>query len=311
MLSGGLGGIRQNGRVNPDDLTSLLPDVIAAHWALTGVHVDPIGQTDATITADVASDQGQWVATLVPADGGDALFAGTLATAALAGSGVRVGAALTTTDGRTVVDVADGTLALLEPVPGRPLTASADDQALMGDILGRVHRAGLADDETESAFFSWLAPADPGLQAELWVARAVAAALIGYKDAEASLTFGYVHCDPSPGTFRIDADGTAGLADWSGAEVGPLLYDVATAVSHLGRRADAQPFLDAYLASGVIGREELETHLDALLVYRWAVQAAYWSFRILTADPSGKQRSETDITGLEHAHQELLALGVD
>ncbi|HSN43367.1 MAG TPA: phosphotransferase [Propionibacteriaceae bacterium] len=297
--------------MNPEDVTSFLPTVIASHWPLTGVRVEDARAQDMTILADVSSDQGSWVATLVPTDGGDALFAGTLATAEVGGSGVRVGAALTTTDGRTVVDVADGTLALLAPVPGRPLTASPEDQALAGEILARAHRAGIAGPDTESTFFTWLTPADPGLQAEMWIARAVADATIKYKDAEPSLTFGWLHCDPSPADFRIDEDGTPGLTDWTGAEIGPLLYDVATFVSHLGRREDAEPFLDAYVAAGGVSREELETHLDALLVYRWAVRSAFWSFHILTADPTGNERSAEDVEGLEHARQELLALGVE
>lgn len=299
------------GRVNPDDVNSFLPTLIASHWPLTSVQVQNARPQDLAIVADVTSDQGRWVATLVPTEGGNALFAGTLATAHLSASGVHVGVALPTTDGRTVVDVADGTLALLDAVPGRPLTSSPGDQVLAGEILARVHRAGVAGPDTESAFFSWLAPADPGLQAEMWIARAVAEALIAYKDAERSLTFGWLHCDPSPAAFRIADDGTPGLTDWTGAEVGPLLYDVATYVSHVGRRDDAQAFLDAYVASGGVGREELDAHLDTMLLYRWAVQAAFWSFRILTADPTGKERSAEDVAGLEHAHEELLALGLE
>ena len=50
-----------------------------------------------------------------------------------------------------------------------------------------------------------------------------------------SLTTGLLHLDPAPEAFRHDpVSRQVGLIDWATAQVGPLMYDLASAVMYVG-----------------------------------------------------------------------------
>ena len=69
----------------------------------------------------------------------------------------------------------------------------------------------------------------------------------------ASLTSGLLHSDPAPEAFLVDRrTGTCGLIDWDMGLLGPLMYDLASAVMYVGGPARASSLLDAYLADGAI-----------------------------------------------------------
>src|SRR4051794_3743414 len=145
--------------------------------------------------------------------------------ARLADAGLRTGRPVATTDGSLVV--ADPAMALLEHVPGRELDgASADEQRWMADTLATVHAlGGTATGPAAARFFGWLAPDAPGVQAHPWLPPAIDA--IRTEVDGLGLTWSVLHTDPSPEAFlHDDSTGVTGLVDWTGAQRGPVLYDV-------------------------------------------------------------------------------------
>lgn len=140
-----------------------------------------------------------------------------------------------------------------------------------------------------------------------WVLPAVQTVL----DAQARLpplTWSLAHHDPAPAAFHHDArtEGVA-LIDLTGAGEGPVLFGVASAVMYLGGHRKASVFLSAYLESAAPRlRDEIARHLAALLRFRGAVQAAYFSNRIAAADLTGIDSQEENWKGLIDA-RDLLA----
>jgi Ser/Thr protein kinase RdoA (MazF antagonist) len=96
-----------------------------------------------------------------------------------------------------------------------------------------------------------------------------------------------LHTDPAPEAFvHDDRTGVTGLIDWSGAKRGPVLYDVASAVMYLNGPVNATAFLTTYRELSPLGDEEMGS-LDAFRRFRWAVQGAYFDWRLSFADLTG------------------------
>jgi hypothetical protein len=83
-----------------------------------------------------------------------------------------------------------------------------------------------------------------------------------------------------------DTDQVA-LIDWSATTRGPVLHAVASALMYLGGWQNAASFWTAYVDRSPASTAEPVDHLGALTRYRPAVQAAYFSWRIATADNTG------------------------
>jgi homoserine kinase type II len=96
------------------------------------------------------------------------------------------------------------------------------------------------------------------------------------------------------------------LIDWA-ALIGPLLYDVASAVMYVGGPERARPLIDAYLAEGVLNGAEVDAALPAMLRFRWAVQADYFARRIWNDDLTGIETRDENEKGLEDARLALRA----
>lgn len=126
------------------------------------------------------------------------------------------------------------------------------------------------------------------------------AALAAGEGLAPAVTHGILHGDPAPWAFLRNAAGVA-LIDWGSVLHGPLLYDVASALMYAGpdvvsgyaRGADALP------------AAELE-HVTTFLDVRWAVQAAYFAWRIRNAVQTGVHDGSENEKGLGDAGTALL-----
>ena len=87
--------------------------------------------------------------------------------------------------------------------------------------------------------------------------------------------------------------------------VGPLMYDLASAVMYVGGPSHAEALVDAYLGEGALDRSEVERTLSPMLRMRWAVQADYFARRISTNDLTGINGLHENEMGLEDARLHL------
>ncbi len=195
-------------------------------------------------------------------------------------------------------------LVLLRFVDGKPIDPlDPVDQLWWGDRLAACQRAlstfthsGLGPWQTLRAeavhrpAYSWLGPA---------VRRAVEA--FEKLTVLDRLTFGCLHGDPRPAAFLLDHEtGRVGVVGWGHVCIGPLLYDLATAVMYAGGTAQAGDLLDAYSSAGVVPKPEIESALPTLLQLRWAARADYFARRLAS------ESTVDDLQGLAQAREALL-----
>jgi Ser/Thr protein kinase RdoA (MazF antagonist) len=230
--------------------------------------------------------------------------------ALLEARGFPAGGAVPRTDGRLTIRLGELQVALLRFLPGRPLDAAdPGDVRLVGRTLGRVH-AFLVGERPEGLAqwpWDWLGQAERIENDRLREAATRAILVAAEHVSSRSLTTGVLHGDPAPEAFRLDErDGTVGLLDWGSALAGPLLYDLASAWMY----TDSDRLLvEAYLTHAPVDRGELAFLAD-FLALRWAVQAAYFSWRIRDAVTTGLRHAHENEKGLADAARGLgLALG--
>lgn len=274
--------------------------LVARHWAVGPVEVAPLPGGMNSTTWTVTGPGRRWVAKVVDAAGEAGFVRGLSAAQTVEAAGIAAGAPEPTRDGGLRV----GTLALLRWVDGSPLTGEDHHQAVMGATLGQAHRALVLPGPADG-FPEWVDPGAAHLDVEPWVRPAVSAARARYADLVATgepLTCGVLHGDPEPGAFLVRGD-DCGLIDWSSAEPGPLLYDLASAAFYLGGPARASSLVDAYLATGALPRAEVERGLDVLHELRWAVQADYFARRVVTDDRTGIDDPRENVKGLHDARE--------
>jgi Ser/Thr protein kinase RdoA (MazF antagonist) len=218
--------------------------------------------------------------------------------------------AIRTVDGTLTGPLEEEAVALLRHVPGRPLDATDPvDQQWWGDALGAAHRRLSQFRHPGMAKFHSVRPDAAHLGVADWVRPAVAAAVAAVRKlcVTDQLTYGVLHGDPGPAAFRLDPlTGRLGLMDWGPVASGPLTYDVAAAVLRVGDPDAATDLVEAYLAAGPVSREELESALPTMLLYRWAVQADHFARRLCSARHTGSAGSyDVDREGLEAARKGL------
>jgi homoserine kinase type II len=187
----------------------------------------------------------------------------------------------------------------------------ASEQRIIGATLAGAHRALVGLDVPGADRFHWLDPDAAHLVIRPWLRPAITAALATWERLPpGSLTWGPLHGDPAPEAFLLDATtGACGLIDWGAALVGPLLYDLASAVMYVNGPQHASALIDAYLSGGGMERSELERGLLPMLQLRWAVQADYFARRIATNDLTGIASPAENEKGLADAAGELARLG--
>ena len=288
---------------------SWLVAVLAEEWGVVGPRLEAhdAGMNSRTWLVEAGGER--YVAKAVPADQHNRFVSG-LAVAALAeAGGVSTGAAVPTHEGGSWTRVGDHTLALLRFVNGRPLDGDdPEQQRIIGETLARAHGALVGRDLPGAARFHWLDPAADHLAITDWLRPAIADALDAWdRLPPSSLTWGLLHSDPAPEAFLLDpSTGTCGLIDWDTGLVGPLMYDVASAVMYLGGPERSSGFLASYLESSPVPPAEADGALEPMLRLRWAVQADYFAARIRRNDLTGISDASENEEGLEDARRALL-----
>jgi Ser/Thr protein kinase RdoA (MazF antagonist) len=255
----------------------------------------------------VELDGRRCVAKAVPAPERRRFEAGLVAAEHLSDGGIAAGRPIRAVDGALSVRTDHSTLALLDYVPGRPLVRDDPlDQHWWGDALGAAHRTLAGFSHSGLSRFQLLRTDGPHLAVEEWVRPAVADAMAATARLTVTdqLTYGTSHGDPSSDAFRFDLDtGRTGIIDWGSAGSGPLMYDIASAVMYAGGPAASVDLIEAYLAAGPVGRDELEATLPTMLRFRYAVQAFYFAHRIWVNDLCGIDGPEGNLKGLHDARK--------
>jgi Ser/Thr protein kinase RdoA (MazF antagonist) len=142
-------------------------------------------------------------------------------------------------------------------------------------VLQDFHHPGLRP-------WSLIDPDASHLGVEPWLRPAVADAVTAITRLMVTdrLTYGVLHGDPAPAGFVVDPDtGRTGLFDCGASGTGPLVYDVAAAITYAGGTEQAGEMLDGYRAAGPVSADELDAVLPVMLRLRWAVQAERASHR--------------------------------
>ncbi|MGP3966150.1 phosphotransferase enzyme family protein [Streptomyces sp. 6N223] len=292
-----------------------IADALARHWALPDAEVSPLMGGMNSVTWHVRHDNAAWVAKAVP-EGPPAvqLRYGLELALRVEDAGIPSGAPVPARDGRRTVPVAGHELALLRWVPGRELDGHDEgDMLLMGATLARVHRAlgsePVSRDEAWSRF-DLLAGIDDDavLDARPWMRPAIEAVATRLRRLRPeTLTWGPVHGDPAPEHFRFDpATGRCGLIDWGASSPWARVYDLATVVMDAGGPHRARPLIRAYTDRDALSPEETDRALDALLDYRYAINALYYAGRILHGDVTGVADQSGNEERLERARRWLV-----
>jgi homoserine kinase type II len=287
---------------------------LAEDWALPDLEVAPARGGMNSRAWLVSNGAARWVAKTVPSAAGRRLEAGLSLAARVEAAGIPAGAPVATPDGSLTMTRGERTLALLTFVQGAALTGEDTlEQRLMGETLARAHAAldGLEVPGTER--FHWLDPGAAHLGIRPWIRPSIVAALAAWERlSPGTLTWGLLHTDPAPEAFLLDAaGGVCGLIDWDRALLGPLMYDLASAVMYVGGPRYGAALLDAYAAHGRLAPSEIERSLLPMLRLRWAVQADYFAARVAANDLTGIDDASENEGGLEDARRALSALGDD
>ena len=285
-----------------------LDAAIRTAWEIAPETMRPLAGGMNSRTWQVTAGDRRWVAKAVPADAGARFVSGVAVACIVNAAGIPAGAPEPTPDGRTWVSIDDHVLALLRFVDGKALVGDApEEQRLIGSTLARAHQALIGAAVPGAGTFHWLDADAPHLDAEPWVRPAVRRAIEAY-DAlpPGALTMGLLHTDPAPEAFLLDGPtGICGLIDWDTGVVGPLMYDVASAVMYLGGAERARAFVEAYRAAGTLRSAELEHSLAPMLRLRWAVQADYFARRLATDDLTGIADAGENQEGLDDARRAI------
>jgi Ser/Thr protein kinase RdoA (MazF antagonist) len=281
---------------------------LTQHWALAHARITVHNGGMGSSTWFVDHENKRWVAKAVAPVAGSQFAGGMEVAQRLEQAGIPAGAPVPAADGKLVIHVDDDWLALLTWVPGRPLTGQDPaEQNLIGTTLARVHRALAGQTVQAAQRFHWVNPDADYLSLRPWLRPAIMSALDALDAADPDgMSWGLLHADPGPGAFRLNpATGQCGIIDWSYALLGPLLYDLASAVMFLGGPGHAEELIEAYLGAGVLDRAEVLDGLAPMLRFRWAVQANYFAWRIAENDLTGISGPQDNEKGLADARRSL------
>ncbi|GIF71846.1 phosphotransferase enzyme family protein [Asanoa siamensis] len=269
-----------------DDAVALA--ALRGGWQHVPDRLDPVALGGTAATTWVARiAEACHLVTRVPLGKRMRLEAGLTAACHLAGRGVAAGEPVRALSGAFVSEHDGAAYALVRCPPGRPLAAGDPiDQQWWGDALARLH-AGM-DGFAHAGLAPWhrVRPEAPHLDVEPWVRAAVSAAYAALTRLCVTdrLTYGVLHGRPWAAAFRLDpATGRTGVVSWGPAAHGPLVADLAAAVTHAGDLG-TEELVDGYAATGTVHRDEIDAALPVLLRFHWATRADA-AARRLAADP--------------------------
>jgi homoserine kinase type II len=267
---------------------------LRTQWHLPPEECAPLSTSDRSAAWLVTCSGEQYVAKLGYGVDAEQLQVGLTVAEHLDRIGFAVGGPVWSVDGLLAVPLGTGSVALLRYVPGRPLDGDSPvDQLWWGDLLGAVHRGMAGFSHPRLIRLRPLNPDLPHLSLEPWLRPAVAAATAGLVRLTVTdqLTYGVVHGDPRPGSFRLDPDtGRIGLVGWDSVAIGLLMFDVANAVAYAGGPDRAVELLDGYRAAGPLPPGEIEAALPVVLRCRWA-RRADTAARLIAERPAGAERA--------------------
>ncbi|MEU0095061.1 phosphotransferase [Kribbella sp. NPDC006257] len=230
----------------------------------------------------------------------DAFAAGLEMAARLQAGGVVTGAPVASRSGRLVEVDGEHQVAVLEFVDGVPLVGGPEDHAVMGATIARVHAILAAEPADIGGWVDRMTGVfDEYLDLEPWIRPAVEGALDGVRKT-AGLSWAGLHGDPAAEAFLRQPDGATALIDWGGAMLGPVLYDLGSLVMYL---SEPDRVIAAYLAERPALTEEVSTHLDTFINFRFAIQAAYFAWRLATDVQTGLTTSDGNHKGLSDARR--------
>ncbi len=266
----------------------------------------------------VTGPAGAAVAKLVePGDANLDHFEASLQTAALLDRpDLPTAAPLSSRDGRPVVALGDGRLALLPWIGGAALDGTVEsDLDRIGRVLANLHRRAAELPTPRVPMWPWewldlaaldlrpLDPDDAGL-----VERAARVP----KDPR---PLGLLHGDPTPDSFLADGPVVA-VIDWASVMQGPLRYDLAVlvlAVERAGARPDQVDRLisgyEAALAAGTGDPISAKPTADLaqMRAVRLAAEIVYFTSR-LRRPPRAQLDAREDLAGLARAREALRLL---
>ncbi|HYN96512.1 MAG TPA: phosphotransferase [Pilimelia sp.] len=281
-------------------------------WHRTAQELTPIAAGRSCRGWAVVAGDARFVARLFAATERPRVEAGLAAAERLRARGLAVGRPVRAADGGLTVAVDSGILALSAHVPGRPLAAADPiDQQWWGDLLGTAHRELDGFQHVGLPRWHGIRADAPHLEIEPWLRPAVADAVAALTKLTVTdqLTYGVLHGDPAAAAFRVDiATGRTGMLGWGPAATGPLVYDLAGAVTYAGDQARAAELLDGYAAAGPVTRDEIEATLPVLLRFRWAAEADWYARRLHTQDEVGGPDPADDRAALHAARDALAAI---
>lgn len=246
----------------------------------------------------------EWRVVLKSVELGDSAFEPGLELAArLDDGGVMTGRPRPSKGGRLVERVDGRQVAVLEYVGGSGLAESPEDQAAIGDLLGRVHTIAALEPGNLDDWLHLLIQFDEYLDLEPWIRPAVENAIAGAQ-ALGPISWAWLHGDPAAEAFLRQPDGHVALIDWGSAMQGPVLYDVASAVMYAGSPHHVVP---AYRRQRPELADELDLGLTPYLHVRWAVQASYFAWRTANNVLTGISTPAENHKGLSDARRSFEA----
>ncbi|GIF68139.1 hypothetical protein Ais01nite_61740 [Asanoa ishikariensis] len=264
-------------------------------WQHVPCRLDPVSLGGTAATAWVASIAGTChLVTRVALGKRLRLEAGLTAACHLAERGVAAGEPVRALSGALVAEHDGWAYALVRCPPGRPLSAGDPlDQQWWGDALGRLH-SGM-DGFAHAGLAPWhrVRPDAPHLDVRPWLRAAVGAAYAALTRLTVTdrLTYGVLHGQPRATAFRLDpSTGRTAVVCWGPAATGPLVADLASAVTHADG-AGTEDLVDGYAAAGAVHRDEIESALPVLLRFHWATRADAAARRLVSTPDDDAARA--------------------
>ena len=287
---------------------SHITGLLAGQWGIEGARVEPLDGGMSSLTWSVEDKAGRrYAVKSVDAERYGRQFAeGLSAAARLSAAGIPAGAPVPTLSSALTVLDEGRVIALLDWVAGTPVEqGTPEGMATVGRTLARAHLA-LGAVPGRARIEPYLDPRDGHLDVRPWVRSAIERAREAVNALDvAGLTWGPLHGDPAAEAFLLQGDGTCGLIDWGAHMVGPRVFDLASAVMYAGGLEYGGPLIEAYLAEGGLGRDEVARALEPMLGWRWACQAWYFARRTATGEMTGIDDPSENEKGLADARAYL------
>lgn len=275
------------------------------HWGWQDWSTTPTGVGYNSRTWEVRTGTQRCVVKAVPGQSAAKFTAGLEIARIVNGDTVLTGCPLPTATGAITVSAGDWCWALLRYVDGDPIDQhDTQHLALMGATLGRIHTA-LRDTPPGPGIRRWDDPQEslpdaPFLRDEPWILAALDEAAVALP---ADLTVGLIHCDPAPHEFRVRRAGV-GLLDWGEVTYAPLLFDVATVITHLDDEIDPAPLVSAYLAEAPVKPAEVVS-IGPLMKFRSAIEALVYATRAWQNNTTGMAGQDVNRSLLERARRKI------